>query len=470
MIIISFKKHFIAFLFITVNVLSQSIGSWAEIDGLIHTRVKYSSIKLDNGKILVIGGSSSDFYADTNIVGCEIFDPNNETWTEVAPMLNRRTAHFSVKLSNGNILVCGGKYPIGSSKYMYKKCEIYFPKKNEWMETDSMKIQRIEAEIVKLNDGRILVIGGRTMFGEGPAAEEGATETCEIYNPETGKWKLTNSLSMKRTGHSAVLLSNGKVLVSGGNWWGGPEEASCEIFDLSTETWGIVTPMNIGRNYHNSILLDNNKVMVIGGNNKTCEVYDYLTDLWSYVAPQKILSHETVKMLDGRVLTITSGDSLAQIYNYSKDEWTVSNPLPTKILVGKLEPLNDGRVLLIGGYSSEDNYNSVYIYFPDSTVSKVEEKKASDISFNLYQNYPNPFNPSTTIKYQIPKNEKRKTINVRLTVYDILGREVTTLVNEAKQPGNYEVNFDASSLTSGMYFYELRSGNYRAVKKMLLLR
>ena len=95
--------------------------------------------------------------------------------------------------------------------------------------------------------------------------------------------------------------------------------------------------------------------------------------------------------------------------------------------------------------------------------------------FVLYQNYPNPFNPSTVISYQLPV-----TSNVNLKVYDILGNEVATLVNEEKQPGVYEVEFSAKggsasggnayNLSSGIYFYQLKSSNYSSIKKMVLLK
>ena len=86
-------------------------------------------------------------------------------------------------------------------------------------------------------------------------------------------------------------------------------------------------------------------------------------------------------------------------------------------------------------------------------------------SYALSQNYPNPFNPSTTIKYSIPKVSF-----VTLKVYDILGREVATLVNEEKTTGNYQVNFDASGVSTGVYLYKIQAGSYIQTKKMILLR
>jgi hypothetical protein len=94
-----------------------------------------------------------------------------------------------------------------------------------------------------------------------------------------------------------------------------------------------------------------------------------------------------------------------------------------------------------------------------------------EFNFSLEQNYPNPFNPSTVIRYQLPFNRK-----VSLKVYDILGKEIATLLDEYKEAGRYEIKFPnvetrhASSLPSGVYFYQLRAGDYIQTKKMILLR
>jgi hypothetical protein len=123
--------------------------------------------------------------------------------------------------------------------------------------------------------------------------------------------------------------------------------------------------------------------------------------------------------------------------------------------------------------------NSVYIIF--SIINEInEETKNSPEHFELYQNYPNPFNPTTRIKYTIPSVGTQRAVSVLLKVYDILGNEVSTLVNEVRQPGVYEVEFSnvgmrhASSTTnalpSGVYFYQLKSGSFIQTKKMILLR
>jgi dipeptidyl aminopeptidase/acylaminoacyl peptidase len=102
------------------------------------------------------------------------------------------------------------------------------------------------------------------------------------------------------------------------------------------------------------------------------------------------------------------------------------------------------------------------------TLTDVADGKQPQVlptQYKLEQNYPNPFNPSTIIKFQVPSSNL-----VSLKVYDILGREVATLVNEVKQPGSYEVTWNATAYASGVYFYRLKAGDFAQTKKLLLLR
>ena len=102
----------------------------------------------------------------------------------------------------------------------------------------------------------------------------------------------------------------------------------------------------------------------------------------------------------------------------------------------------------------------------------IEVDFSLPIEFSLEQNYPNPFNPTTKIKYSIPSviSSEGKNLNVVLKVYDVIGNDVATLVNEVKPAGSYEINFDASKLSSGVYFYHLQVGAFAQTKKMTLLR
>jgi hypothetical protein len=99
------------------------------------------------------------------------------------------------------------------------------------------------------------------------------------------------------------------------------------------------------------------------------------------------------------------------------------------------------------------------------TVTSVEGNPNNPGQFILYENYPNPFNPSTTIRYSIPESSF-----TTLIIYDALGNIVSNLVNETKSAGTYEVVFNASELTSGIYFYTLQSGSLKETKKMILTK
>ncbi len=104
-------------------------------------------------------------------------------------------------------------------------------------------------------------------------------------------------------------------------------------------------------------------------------------------------------------------------------------------------------------------------------VTDINEEVTMPQEFELAQNYPNPFNPSTTIKYSVPNNVASNcSSSVVLRVYDVLGKEVATLVNQKQNPGNYKIQFDASALTSGIYFYTIKAGSFFQSKKMLLLK
>ncbi len=120
----------------------------------------------------------------------------------------------------------------------------------------------------------------------------------------------------------------------------------------------------------------------------------------------------------------------------------------------------------------KENVYVVYTSFIDSLYSittikysQYPQKRSENFSFMLQQNFPNPFNSGTKISYSIPQESF-----VTLKIYDILGREVATIVNEENQIGNYEINFDAKNLTSGIYFYKLQAGSLIETKKMVLMK
>ena len=119
----------------------------------------------------------------------------------------------------------------------------------------------------------------------------------------------------------------------------------------------------------------------------------------------------------------------------------------------------------LGGTGIADLYASLTVEFFPDIISEVQHSNEIITDYTLEQNFPNPFNPTTIIKYQIPALSF-----VTVKVYDVLGNEVATLVNEEKQVGSYEVNFEGTGLPSGIYFYRLQAGSFVETKKMVLMK
>lgn len=141
--------------------------------------------------------------------------------------------------------------------------------------------------------------------------------------------------------------------------------------------------------------------------------------------------------------------------------WTVYNTsnsgLPDNSVFSPTIDVSSNKWIRTGHGLAVYNEGGVITSIKDNTQVLAQIKSI------LYQNYPSPFNPTTTIKYSIPK-----TSNVKLKVFDLLGREVTELVNEEKSPGDYTINFNASGLASGIYYYQLRSDKSHQAKKMII--
>jgi len=150
------------------------------------------------------------------------------------------------------------------------------------------------------------------------------------------------------------------------------------------------------------------------------------------------------------------------------DSSTIYNDLPDPASPGKAIPPSEGSFRNdMGAYGGPGA--AVLPAFSPTTVIR-SQKHASPSGFQLEQNYPNPFNPSTTINYRLPKNSR-----VTLKVYDVLGREVKTLANKFQKMGRYQVKFDGSGLSGGVYFYRLVAAddngkNFTSVKKLTVVK
>ena len=148
----------------------------------------------------------------------------------------------------------------------------------------------------------------------------------------------------------------------------------------------------------------------------------------------------------------SNSETLSIVKGYYNETMTISKPLTLTAPVGKVT---------IGGSGS----SSKAIAYGGSIIAENKEVTNTPLKFELSQNYPNPFNPSTVIDYSIPERA-----NVTLTIYNVLGQEIVTLVNEIKQPGIYSAKFDASQFSSGVYFYLLKAGNKELFNQMTLIK
>lgn len=215
----------------------------------------------------------------------------------------------------------------------------------------------------------------------------------------------------------------------------------------------------------------------------------------------KILSDSTINLMHNSlwIYNGSNGNNYYGIFNtYGLGCNRTEDLLPGEILFGHpgeayglisdmyFSKINDYGIIFItnggvwgdGTYSGwynieEEIYKSCFEHLDDFIVTSIEETFLPD-KLNLYQNYPNPFNPITKIRYSIPSDVKSQTSNmglsVKLVVFDILGSEIVTLVNEPKTPGVYEVEWSGSDYSSGIYLCKLDVNGFTSVKKIILIK
>jgi hypothetical protein len=169
----------------------------------------------------------------------------------------------------------------------------------------------------------------------------------------------------------------------------------------------------------------------------------------------------TVNDLDIEVsVSGTSGAVAGELVDASGAVVAVNNGTNTNPFT--LTAPGPGNYIINAGHKSPEVWDSASVSI---VITELGEINISPNQFELYDNYPNPFNPYTTIRYSIPDASF-----TTLIIYDALGNKVSNLVNETKSAGSYEVEFDASNLSSGIYYYTLQSGSLKSTKKMILTK
>jgi N-acetylneuraminic acid mutarotase len=252
-------------LFSTVPLSAQIQGAWANT-GNIPTALEYNiQVRLSNGNVLIAGGwDGTSYYA-----AAQLYNPGKGTWAATGSMAIPRSQFAAVVLPSGKVLVEGGSTGDGSA--IFASAELYDPIKGTWSSAGSMSKARYGHTATLLQDGKVMVTGG--CIASGCNAVTGQTE---IYDPTLNTWTTThNTLNTPRAFQTATLLNNGKVLAVGGctsycvNGLNGL--SSSEIFNanssnLIASTWTNGPNSSVARYQHTATLLSNGKVLVAGGN------------------------------------------------------------------------------------------------------------------------------------------------------------------------------------------------------------
>jgi hypothetical protein len=264
-------------------------------------------------------------------------------------------------LFDGRVLVVGGYVQVSECCFNpTNTCEIYDPATNSWGATGSLNVARTGHQAVQLADGRVLVTAGETLGGFSP-------QTTEIYDPATGTWSLTQEIPIL-PGGNLVLLNNGRVLAPGSF---GKEAAKSELYDPSAEKWAATGDLNVARSRFQATRLNDGRVLGVGGVSPTmpgfirqCELYDPVTGTWSLSGTlnQSHGGHAQVLLADGRVLIAggivghpsrPTATRIVEIFDPNTGIWTVSHPMTTPRASFTANLLSDGNVFAAGGNSGD---------------------------------------------------------------------------------------------------------------------
>lgn len=281
----------------SAEVYDIASGVWSMTGRMTWGRRAHNQVLLPNGRVLVVGG-----YEIRSTQTCELYDTATGQWTRTGDLHTARDTQASCLLPNGKVLTAGGVHSTYDDPDEFlSSCELYNPDTGLWTMTGSMSQIRRDFELVPLPNGKIMAVGGKDPAGVALAG-------CELYDQATGQWTPASSLSIGRIGYGATVLGNGKILVSGGSS-GGPLN-SCEIYDPATGQWTPTGNMITGRNSHVPVALSSGKVLAVAGYSNwiltDCEIYDPVTGGWSPAGLLNIgrTAHRTILLPNGKVLTM----------------------------------------------------------------------------------------------------------------------------------------------------------------------
>jgi hypothetical protein len=293
---------------------------------------------LGDGKVLVVG-VASNLDSQAGDPGAELYDPVTGTFSRASALLTYRGGHTAIRLNDGRVLIAGGEgRPVTNDEILYGKylasAEIYDPATGKFTATGSMHTAREDATATLLPDGRVLIAGGDQGVC-GACGYINILASAEIYDPATGKFSTTGSMTTARTRHAASALADGRVLIAGGFGSNSPALASAEIYDPATGKWSGTGLMTAGRESHTATglmmaarvghtatRLRDGRVLVVGGSAEgavppdlsSAELYDPATATFSPTGDMHAhrSEHSATLLADGRVL-IAGGEHTTKV-------------------------------------------------------------------------------------------------------------------------------------------------------------
>ena len=327
--------------------LAQASGTWVTTGTMTHPRSV--ATLLQNGQVLEVGGVSgvSEPGGYPALLGAELYNPATGKWTATGSMtIGRANGVFTATpLKNGEVLVAGGA---NLSSSALASAELYNPATGIFSPTGSMTEARTGATATLLPDGEVLIAGGYNGAGTYLAS-------AELYNPATGTFSPTASMAFARLGHTATLLQNGEVLVAGGEDSTGFPGA--ELYNPATGTWTATGSGGFTSGGH-AVLLANGDVFDVGGAGVTT-LYNPKTGSWSPGARFDDRNDFSVTLLaTGKVLVAggfvyiphpTHFVASALLYDPSSGTWHATGAMNTARAGQLAVLLQSGQVLVAGG-------------------------------------------------------------------------------------------------------------------------